>query len=103
MEFVQEKSFSLSTGSGKESRLRRFEKCCLTGIGLCLFLHKIYTYNLQSLINKKYAYAVDLALREPEDPEVGLKPRHDIEVLRKKLTSHVAFLRQLAGSGLGAN
>ena len=98
MEFVQKRSFSLTTGSEKESRLRRSEKCCLTGIGLGFLLHKIYTYNTQILINKKYASAVHLMLREPEEPEVGFKPRHDIEALRKKFTSRVAFFRKLAGS-----
>ena len=62
MELVRNRSFTLTTGDSKQSRL-----CCLKngvpqGLVLAPLLFNIYTYNLPSVISRKFAYADDLAL-----------------------------------------
>ena len=58
---IQNKSFNLTTSSGKQSELRRLKNGILQGSDLAL-LYDIYTYDLPSFASKKYAYADDLAL-----------------------------------------
>ena len=61
MELVRNRSFTLTTGDSKQSRLRRL-KNVLQGSVLALLLFNIYTYDLPSMISRKFAYADDLAL-----------------------------------------
>ena len=60
MELVRNQSFTLTTGDSKQSRLRRLKN----GIPQpwLPLLFNIYTYNLPSMIYRKFAYADDLAL-----------------------------------------
>ena len=58
MELVQNQSFTLTTGDSKQSRLR----CLKNGVPQGSVLANIYTYNLPSMISRKFAYADDLAL-----------------------------------------
>ena len=62
VELVPNRSFTLTTGDSKQSRLRR----CKHGIPqesvLAPLLFNIYTYDLPSMISRKFAYADDLAL-----------------------------------------
>ena len=58
MELVRNRSFTLTTCDSKQSRLRRLKK----GSVLAPFLFNIYTYDLPSMISRKFAYADDLAL-----------------------------------------
>ena len=171
MELVQNRSFTLTTGDGKRSRLRRLKNGVPQGSVLAPLLFNIYTYDLPALVSRKYAYADDLALlhtsenwqelegvlsqdmstlsaylqtwrlklsenktvsaafhlnnreakREikvtinhktlpfcPVPTYLGVKLdrsltfRQHLVTLRKKLTSRVALLRRLAGSGWGA-
>ena len=61
MELVQNRSFTLTTGDNKQSRLRRFKNGVPQGSVLAL-LFNIYTYDLPSMISRKFVYADDLAL-----------------------------------------
>ena len=171
MELVQNRSFTLTTGSGRRSRLRRLKNGVPQGSVLAPLLFNTYTYDLPTTISRKYAYADDLALlhsagdwqsmernlsqdmqtlsaylqkwklqlskaktvsaafhlynqeaqREidinidgehlpycAEPTYLGvtldrsLTYRRHLESLRKKLSTRVALLRRLAGSGWGA-
>ena len=61
MELVRNRSFTLITGDSKQSRLRRLNNGVPQRLVLAL-LFNIYTYNLPSMISRKFAYADDLAL-----------------------------------------
>ena len=62
MELVQNRSFTLTTGNIKQSRLRRLTNGVPQGSVLAPLLFNIYTYDLPSMISRKFAYANDLAL-----------------------------------------
>ena len=63
MELVRNRSFTLtSTGDSKQSRLRRLKNGVPQGSVLAPLLFNIYTYDLPSMISRKFAYADDLAL-----------------------------------------
>ena len=58
MELVRSRSFTLTTGDSKQSRLRRLKNESV----LAALLFNSYTYDLPSMISRKFAYADDLAL-----------------------------------------
>ena len=62
MELVQNQSFTLTTGDSKQSRLCRLKNGILQELVLAPILFNIYTYDLPSMISRKFAYADDLAL-----------------------------------------
>ena len=62
MELVRNRCFTLITGDSKQSRLRRFKNGVPQGSFLAPLLFNIYTYDLPSMIFRKFAYADDLAL-----------------------------------------
>ena len=62
MELIHNRSFTLSIGDSKRSRLRRLRNGLPQGSVLAPLLFNIYTYDLPSTISQKYAYADDLAL-----------------------------------------
>ena len=62
MEFDQNRSFALTTGDSKQSRLRRLKNGVPQGSVLAPLLFNIYTYDLPSMISRKFAYADNLAL-----------------------------------------
>ena len=62
MELVRNRSFTLTTGDSKQSRLRRLKNGVPQGSVLAPLLFNIHTYDLPSIISRKFAYADDLAL-----------------------------------------
>ena len=62
MELIRNRSFTLTTGDSKQSRLRRLKNGVPQGSVLAPLLFNIYTYDLPSMISRKFAYADDLAL-----------------------------------------
>ena len=62
MELIRNRSFTLSIGDSKRSRLRRLRNGLPQRSVLAPLLFNIYTYDLPSTISQKYAYADDLAL-----------------------------------------
>ena len=80
MELVRNRSFTLTTGDSKQSRLRRLKNGVPQGSVLALLLFNIYTYDYPSMISRKFAYADDLALLHSsgnwKDLEGNFKPRH---------------------------
>ena len=62
MELVRNRRFTLTTGDSKLSRLRRLKNGVPQGLVLAPLLFNIYTYDLPSMISRKFAYADDLAL-----------------------------------------
>ena len=62
MELVRNHSFTLTTGNGPQSRLRRLRNGVPHGSVLAPLLFNIYTYDLPTMICKKFAYADNLAI-----------------------------------------
>ena len=62
MELVRNRGFTLTTGDSKQSRLRRLKNGVPQESILAPLLFSIYTYDLPSMISRKFAYADDLAL-----------------------------------------
>ena len=62
MELVRNRSFTLTTGDSKQSRLRRLRNGLPQRSVLASIFFNIYTYDLPSMTSQKYAYADDLAL-----------------------------------------
>ena len=62
MELVKNRSFTLTTGNGERSRLRRLKNGVPQGSVLAPLLFNIYISDLPSTVSRKYAYADDLAL-----------------------------------------
>ena len=81
MELIRNRSFTLSIGDSKRSRLRRLRNGLPQESVLASLLFNLYTYDLPSTIFQKYAYADDLAfdayLERLEDFGGHSKPRHD--------------------------
>ena len=62
IELVRNRSFTLTTDDSKQSRLRCLKNGVSQGSVLAPLLFNIYTYDLPSMISRKFAYADDLAL-----------------------------------------
>ena len=62
MELVRNRSFTLTIGDSKQSRLRRLKIGVPQGSFMAPLLFNIYTYDVPSMISIKFAYADDLAL-----------------------------------------
>ena len=62
MEMVGNHSFTLTTGNGKRSRLRRLKNDVPQGSVLAPLLFNVYISDLPTTVSRKYAYAGDLAM-----------------------------------------
>jgi len=62
METVGNRSFTLTTGNGHSSKLRRLKNGVPQGSVLASLLFNIYISELPTTISRKYAYADDLAI-----------------------------------------
>ena len=62
IELVRNQSFTLTISDSKQSRLRCLKNGVPQGSVLASLLFNIYTYDLFSMIFRKFAYANDLAL-----------------------------------------
>jgi len=62
MEMVGNRSFTLTTGNGKRSRLRLLKNGGAQGSVLAPLLFNIYISDLPTPVSRKYAYAEDLAI-----------------------------------------
>jgi len=62
MEMVSNRSFTLTNGNGKRSRLRRLKNVVPQGSVLAPLLFNIYISDLPTTVSRKYAYADDLAM-----------------------------------------
>ena len=65
MELVYNRSFTLTTGSRQQSRLRRLKNGVPQGSVLAPLLFNIDTHDLPNMVSTKYAYADDLAIVYP--------------------------------------
>ena len=59
---VSNRRFTLTTGNGQMSRLRRLKNSVPQGYVLAPLLFNIYTSDLPATISRKYVYADDLAI-----------------------------------------
>ena len=73
MELVRNRSFTFTTGDGKQSRLHHLKNSVPQGSVLAPLLFNIYTYDLPSMISRKFAYADDLALLHSSGNEKDLE------------------------------
>ena len=73
MELVRNRSFTLTTGDSKQSRLRYLKNGVPQGSVLAPLLFNTYTYGLPSMISGKFAYADDLALLHSSGNWKGLE------------------------------
>jgi len=62
MEMVGNRSFTLTTGNDKRSRLRRLKNGVPQGSVLAPLHFNIYISDLPNIVSRKYAYADDLAI-----------------------------------------
>ena len=62
MDMVGNRSFALTTGNDKRSRLRRLKNGVPQGSVLAPLLFDIYISVLPNIVSRKYAYADDLAI-----------------------------------------
>ena len=62
MELVRNRSFTLTTGDSKQSRLHHLKNDVPQGSVLDPLLFNIHTYDLPSMISRKFVYSDDLAL-----------------------------------------
>jgi len=59
---ISNRSFTLTTGNGKRSRLRRLKNVVPQGSVLAPLLFNIYISDLPTTVSRKYAHADDLAI-----------------------------------------
>ena len=90
-EFIQNRSFTLTTGDSKQSRLRHPRNGVSQESVLAPLLFNIYIYDLPSTTSRKYAYVNDLAL---------LHSSTDWKEFKETLSQDMASLFQYI-SGLG--
>ena len=88
MELVLNRSFTLTINDSKQSRLYHLKNGIPQESVLAPLLFNIYTYDLPSMISKKFAYADDLALLHSSENWKDLE-----ETLSQDMSTHSAYLQ----------
>jgi len=88
MEMVSNCSFTLTTGNGQRSRLRRLKNGVPQGPVLAPLLFNIYTSDLSASISRKYAYADNLAIMHADGDWLAVEG-----ALRKDMATLGEFLQ----------
>ena len=73
MKLIRNRSFTLTTGDSKPSRLRRLRNDVPQESVLAPLLFNIYTYDISTITSKKFAYADDLAILHISGEGKGLE------------------------------
>jgi len=81
MEMVDIRSFTLTTGNCKRSRLRHLKSGVPQGSAVAPLLFNIYISDLPTTVFRKYAYADDLAIMHADG---------DWQAVEGMLTKHMA-------------
>ena len=92
IELVRNRSFTLTTGDSKPSRLRRLKNGVSQGSVLAPLLFNIYIYDLPSITSKKYAYADDLAILHSLEGARKNWCGKDWKVLKRNLSDDMTTL-----------
>ena len=87
---VRNRSFTLTTGDSKQSRLRRLRNGLPQGSVLGPLLFNIYKYDLPSMSSQKHAYADDLALLYASRDWKAVE-----DTLSQDMTTLLAYLQTL--------
>ena len=83
MEFVRDRSFTLTNRNGVPSRLRRLRNDVPQGSVLASLHFNIYTHDLSVTVARKFVYADDLAIMHSAE---------DWQSLEGTLTQHMGAL-----------
>ena len=90
MELVRNRSFTLTTGTGAQSRLRRLKNNIPQGSVLAPLLFNICTHDLPVTVSRKFVYAEDLAIMHSAE---------DWQSLQGTLTQDMATLSSYLQKG----
>jgi len=88
MEMVSNCSFTLVTGNGKRSWLRRLKNGVSQGSVLAPLLFNIYISDLPTTVSRKYAYADGLAIMHADGDWQAVE-----EVLTKDMAAVAEYLQ----------
>ena len=97
MELIRNRSFTLSIGDSKRSRLRRLRNGLPQGSVLAPLLFNIYTYDLPSTISQKYAYAS----QSSSQLSFAVEERHSPWLTAPPLTLIIFYMSSWSGNKMG--
>jgi len=99
MEMVSNRRFTLTTGNGQMSRLRRLKNSVPQGYVLAPLLFNIYTSDLPATISRNYAYADDVAIMHADGDWQAVEgalcsctaPQIETPICTRRTTTHQFF------------
>ena len=89
MELVRNRSFTLTTGTGLQSKLRHINNGVPRGSVLVLLLFNIYIHDLPVTIGRNFAYADNLPIMHSTSNRKALE-----EILRQDMTTISSYLQK---------